>query len=89
MALDGAENQPDELGALTELVSEFIDKARSIENEIDTLKADQKELIEEYKDKLDMKTLQAAMRTIKIIKKVGARDTYDTFVEICAAKENV
>jgi len=86
MALDGAENQPDELGALTELVSEFIDKARSIENEIDTLKADQKELIEEYKDKLDMKTLQAAMRTIKIIKKVGARDTYDTFVEILAEK---
>lgn len=86
MALDGAENQPDELGALTELVSEFIDKAKSIENEIDTLKADQKELIEEYKDKLDMKTLQAAMRTIKIIKKVGARDTYDTFVEILAEK---
>lgn len=86
MALDGAENQPDELGALTELVSEFIDKAKSIENEIDTLKADQKELIEEYKDKLDMKTLQAAMRTVKIIKKVGARDTYDTFVEILAEK---
>lgn len=86
MALDGAERQPDELGALTELVSEFIDKVKSIENEIETLKADQKELIEEYKDKLDMKTLQAAMRTIKIIKKVGARDTYDTFVEILAEK---
>lgn len=86
MTLDGAENQPDELGALTELVSEFIDKVKSIENEIETLKADQKELIEEYKDKLDMKTLQAAMRTIKIIKKVGARDTYDTFVEILAEK---
>jgi len=86
MSLDGAENQPDELGALTELVSEFIDKVKSIENEIETLKADQKELIEEYKSKLDMKTLQAAMRTIKIIKKVGARDTYDTFVEILAEK---
>lgn len=89
MALDGAENQPDELGALTELVSEFIDKVKSIENEIDTLKADQKELIEEYKDKLDMKTLQAAMRTIKIMKKVSARDTYDVFMDIVSAKENI
>lgn len=89
MALDGAENQPDELGALTELVSEFIDKVKSIENEIETLKADQKELIEEYKDKLDMKTLQAAMRTVKIKKKVGFKDTFDTFCMIIESKEGI
>ena len=89
MALDGAERQPDEIGALTELVSEFIDKVKTIENEIETLKADQKELIEEYKDKLDMKTLQAAMRTIKIKKKVGFKDTFDIFCSILEEKENI
>ena len=52
MALDGAERQPDELGALTALVSEFVDRLKSIESEIDTLKQDQKELVEEYSDRL-------------------------------------
>jgi hypothetical protein len=89
MALDGAERQPDELGALTALVSEFVDRLKSIENEIDTLKQDQKELVEEYSDRLDVKTLQAAMRTVKIKKKVGYKDTFDTFVDILEEKENI
>jgi len=89
MALDGAERQPDELGALTALVSEFVDRLKSIETEIDTLKQDQKELIEEYSDRLDVKTLQAAMRTVKIKKKVGYKDTFDTFVDILEEKENL
>jgi uncharacterized protein (UPF0335 family) len=89
MALDGAERQPDELGALTALVSEFVDRLKSIESEIDTLKQDQKELVEEYSDRLDIKTLQAAMRTVKIKKKVGYKDTFDTFVDILEEKENL
>jgi uncharacterized protein (UPF0335 family) len=89
MALDGAERQPDELGALTALVSEFVDRLKSIESEIDTLKQDQKELVEEYSDRLDVKTLQAAMRTVKIKKKVGYKDTFDTFVDILEEKENL
>jgi uncharacterized protein (UPF0335 family) len=89
MALDGAERQPDELGALTALVSEFVDRLKSIEAEIDTLKQDQKELVEEYSDRLDVKTLQAAMRTVKIKKKVGYKDTFDTFVDILEEKENI
>ena len=89
MALDGAERQPDELGALTALVSEFVDRLKSIESEIDTLKQDQKELVEEYSDRIDVKTLQAAMRTVKIKKKVGYKDTFDTFVDILEEKENL
>ncbi|MFA6049795.1 MAG: hypothetical protein WC761_01240 [Candidatus Paceibacterota bacterium] len=87
--MDAAERQPDELGELTKLVSEFIDRLKMIEHEIDTLKDDQKELLEEYKDRLDIKTLQAAMRTVKIKKKVGYKDTFDTFVEILEEKENI
>lgn len=89
MKLDAAENQPDEIGELTKLVTEFIERFKTIESEIELLKDDQKELIEEFSDKLDIKTLQAAMRTVKIKKKVGYKDTFDTFVEILERKENV
>lgn len=89
MQLDAAEHQPDEIGELTKLVSEFIDRFKTIEAEIELLKEDQKELVEEFSSKLDIKTLQAAMRTVKIKKKVGYKDTFDTFVEILERKENV
>ena len=84
-----ADQQPDELGALTKLVSEFVDKLRSIEHEIDDLKERQKELAEEYKDKLDIKTLQAAMRSVKIKKKVPGKDVFEVFCEILEQKECV
>lgn len=87
--MDAAERQPDEIGELTELVNQFIERFKVIEHEIETLKEDQKELIEEFSDKLDIKTLQAAMRTVKIKKKVGYKDTFDTFVEILERKENL
>lgn len=73
--------QPDEVNALRALVKEFIIKVESVENEIELLKGDRKEIIEEYSEKLDMKTLTAALRVIKIQKGVQHRDTYDLFVE--------
>ncbi len=89
MALDGAERQPDEINELTALVVEFVDRFKNIENEITLLKESQKELLEEYSDRLDVKTLQAAMRTVKIKKKVSYKDTFDTFVDILSEKENI
>jgi|SRR5581483_6656358 len=76
-----AEMQPDELNALRELVKEFMTKAENIDNEIETLKQDKKELIEEYKEKLDMKTLQIALRIIKLQNAVQRRDAFDLFIE--------
>ena len=73
--------QPDEIGALRALVKEFVGKIETIDNEIELLKNDRKELIEDYKDKLDMKTLQAALRVVKIQQGVAHRDTYDLFLE--------
>jgi uncharacterized protein (UPF0335 family) len=73
--------QPDELGALRNLVKEFITKIEAIDNEIELLKGDRKEVIEEYTDKLDMKTLQAALKVLKIQQGVAHRDTYDLFIE--------
>ena len=73
--------QPDELGALRTLVKEFITKIDSIDNEIELLKGDRKEIIEEYQEKLDMKTLQAALKVLKIQQSVAHKDTYDLFIE--------
>lgn len=76
-----ADLQPDEINTLRGLVKEFISKIESIDNEIELLKSDRKEVIEEYSDKLDMKTLQAALRVVKIQQGVEHRDTYDLFIE--------
>lgn len=76
-----AQLQPDELNSLRDLVKEFINKVENIDNEIELLKQDRKELLEEYSEKLDMKTLTAALKVIKIQNTVTHRDTFDLFVE--------
>jgi len=75
-------HQPDELNTLKELTKEFIDRLRTIDNEIETLKEDRKELISEYAGKLDMKTLTAALRVLKIEAAVQHKNTYDSFLEV-------
>jgi uncharacterized protein (UPF0335 family) len=77
-----AELQPDELNALKALVTEFIEKVQSIDNEIEELKGDRKQLFEDYSDKLDMKTLQLALRIIKLQNGVAHKDTFDLFIEV-------
>lgn len=77
-----ADMQPDELNVLKKFVHEFMTRVQNVDNEIETLKADRKSLVEEYKDKLDMPTLQAALRVIKIQNAVQHRDTYDCFIEV-------
>jgi len=77
-----AELQPDEINALKALVKEFIERMQNVDNEIELLKSDKKELIEEYKDKLDVKVLTAAMRVMKIQNEVEHRDTFDLFLEV-------
>lgn len=73
--------QPDEIGALRDLVKEFVGKIEAVDNELELLKQDRKDIIEEYSEKLDMKTLQAALRVVKIQQTVDHRDTFDLFME--------
>lgn len=80
--VDIAALQPDELGALRVLVKEFISRVQNVDNEIETLKEDRKNVIEEYKEKLDMKTLQAALKVTKIQAGIDHKDTYDLFIEV-------
>ena len=76
-----SELQPDEINALRALVKEFMTRMSNIDNEIELLKDDRKELIEDFKEKLDMKTLQAALKVLKIQQGVQHRDTFDLFIE--------
>jgi len=72
---------PDEVGAVRTLVKEFTTRLKTIKDEQELLKEDEKNLVEEFKEKLDWKTLQAAMKVVKIEQGVQHKDTYDLFVE--------
>jgi len=79
--------QPDELNELTAVVEEFTKRLATIEQEQDLLKADRKELIEEFKEKLDMKTLNAAMKIVKVKRAAEHKHTLDTFMEILETRD--
>lgn len=87
--MQGPKHQPNELGELKEVVGEFVRRLKVVEGEMDLLKESKKDLIEEFKDKLDMKTLNAAIRAVKIKKKVNHKDTFDAFVDILEEYETV
>ena len=83
---DGA-SQPDELNELGAIVEEFTKRLSTIDAEIDLLKEDRKELIAEYKEKLDMKTLAAAMRVTKVTRAVEHKSTFDNFLEVIEKRD--
>lgn len=80
--IDVASLQPDELNALKTVVREFIERLSNIDNEAEELKESRKDLIAEFEDKLDVKTLKAAMRVAKIQGDVAHRHTFDLFMEV-------
>jgi len=57
-------------------LEEFIEKLTSLENEAKLLADDRKALIDEYKDKLDMKAGQVAIKIAKIKAKRGDSEGY-------------
>lgn len=75
-------NTPEELTELKTIVTEFINRLQNVDNEIDALKEDRKTLLEEFSGKLDLKTLNLAMKVVKIESTVAHKDTYDLFSEV-------
>jgi flagellar biosynthesis component FlhA len=73
--------QPDELNELKRLVTEYVTRKQTVENEISMLKEDSKALDEEYVEKLDVKTLQHVLRVLKIESKIEHKDAYDLYTE--------
>jgi uncharacterized protein (UPF0335 family) len=76
------DKQPDESSDLKLVVKEFMDRMQNLDNEIELLNEDKKALKEEFAEKLDVKTLNEALKVLKIKKGVKHKDTFDTFVEI-------
>lgn len=77
-----ANAQPMSITELQPIVEEFIKELQTIKTEQETLKQDEKDLVEKYSEKLDTKTLKLAMRSVDLKAKVERKDTYDLFVEI-------
>ena len=59
----------------TETLNELVDRLLTIENEMNLLREDKKLLLSEFKEKLDVRSVQAAMRIAKI--KTRLTDTSD------------
>lgn len=78
---------PTELGEIKKLVTEFMERYENIEHELSLLKDDQKQLIEDFSDRLHMKTMKQAIRTVKIKKKVEQLETYEALVDILDERE--
>ena len=57
--------------ATKETIEEFIEKYLRIENEKKCLYEDQKTLFDDYKERLDLKAIRAAVRIAKIKSKLG------------------
>ena len=87
--MNGPDQQPDELGALKVVVGEFVRRLKAIEGELDLLKESKKDLVDEFKEKLDTTTLNQALRAVKIRKKAKYMDTFDAFVGILETYETV
>jgi uncharacterized protein (UPF0335 family) len=79
--------QPDELGELKRMVREYVSRLENLDNEIDTLRDDKKALKEEFEERLDIRTLNAVLRILKIESGVVHQDTYDTFYEALKADD--
>lgn len=65
----------------SETVRELVEKITQIDNEIKLLQEDRKEVLEEYKDKLDLKAFKAALRIAKLRENVDNTEL-DNILEV-------
>lgn len=70
--------------ATNEDIKELLKRYLNIENEIKLLQEDRKHLMAEYKDRIDPKSFQSALRAAKIIAKVKPQEkqTFDQALDI-------
>jgi uncharacterized protein (UPF0335 family) len=57
--------------ANTEILNEFIEKVKQLESEKQEIREYEKQLFDEYKDRLDIKSFKYAMRIAKIKQKLS------------------
>jgi len=66
---------------ISETVRELVEKITQIDNEIKLLQEDRKEVLEDYKDKLDLKAFKAALRIVKLRENVDGTEL-DNILEV-------
>ena len=81
------DEMPENLNELAPIVTEFVNRMRTLENEEVTLRESKKDLVDEYATKLDTKTLKLALRLVDIKKKVQHKHYFDLFLEILSKDE--
>jgi len=85
--LSMAKEETEDMGAPADLKSakqialEYVKRLQTIDDEIESLKEDKQVLRAEFKRKLDLKTLDQALKVLKIESEIKHRDSFDTFVE--------
>jgi uncharacterized protein (UPF0128 family) len=79
---DDAVEMPAELGSVKKIAKEYLKRLQEIEDEIETLQEDKKILKNEFKRKLDLPTLEKALKIVKIQSDVKHQDAFDTFMEV-------
>lgn len=89
VADEAAVEQPDSVTDLQPIVEEFVKRLKVIELEEEELKEHKKDLMEEFKKKLDTKTLNLAIRMMKLREKVEHKHTFDIFTTILSKDEIV
>jgi uncharacterized protein (UPF0335 family) len=65
----------------SETVRELVEKITQIDNEIKLLQEDRKEILDDYKDKLDLKAFKAALRIVKLRENVDGTEL-DNILEV-------
>lgn len=83
----GADEMPENLGDLQPIVRQFVDRMKTLEHEEVTLREAKKDLVEEFSQKLDTKTLKLALRFMDLKKKVQHKHHFDLFVELLERDE--
>jgi uncharacterized protein (UPF0335 family) len=71
---------------VTENVKEYVSKRQKIENEIKLLRLDLRDLDVEYKEKIDVKAVKAAIRIVKI-REVSDEAVVDNVIDILSSLE--
>ena len=65
----------------TETVRELVERIKQIDNEIKLLQEDRKTVLDEFKDKLDIKAFKAALRIVKLRKDVDETEL-DSIIDV-------
>lgn len=70
-----------------EIIHELVEKVIDLEHEIKTLQETRKDVLDEYKDKIDLKVFNAALKIARIKSKL-AQTSDESLDEVLAAVED-